>query len=212
MNKISFYQSSLVLALCSIVPACTSPAVDADDTQLPADDSAEAAPGAMHKTPSVPVMIDGAQYAPEDIHRFDGRPLYMMVDLAQPDLLVGFTKQSDFHTAVAAKKAAKDSSIPSQFGPGQYTNYYSSDECTGDVLTINSGLGVNDLRAVPRGCGLFGCAGDWNDVISSLWVNGSQTLNADNLYGGGWLWVGGWGCLNMSTYGFDNIGSSLNVW
>lgn len=210
MNKHSFYQSIVALALCGVAPACTSPvASDADDTQPPGDGSGETTLGAVHKTPSVPVMIDGARYAPEDIHQFDGRPLYMIVDLTEPDLLVGFTKQSDFRTAVNAKKAA---SGISQFGPGQYTSYYSSDECTGDGLTVNSGWGVNDLRAVPRGCGLFGCAGDWNDVISSLWVNGSQTLNTDIQYGGGWLWVGGWGCVNMSTYGFDNIGSSLNVW
>lgn len=213
MNKASFYQSILVLTLCGIAPACTSPvAPDADDAQPLEDGSGEAALGAVHKTPSVPVVIDGARYAPEDIHRFDGRPLYMIVDLAEPDVLVGFTKQSDFRTAVDAKKVARDSSVPSQFGPGQSTDYYSSDECTGDKLTVNSGWGVNDLRAVPRGCSLFGCAGDWNDVISSLWVNGSQTLYADSQYGGGWLWVGGWGCVNMSTYGFDNIGSSLNEW
>ena len=213
MNKDSLYQSILVLALCGVAPACTSPVtLDTDDAQPLADGSGEATLDAVHKTPSVPVVIDGARYAPEDIHRFDGRPLYMIVDLAEPDVLVGFTKQGDFRDAVDAKKAARDSSVTSQFAAGQYADYFSNDECTGDKLTVNAGWGVNDLRAVARGCGLFGCAGDWNDAISSLWINGSQTLYAAIQYGGGSLWVGGWGCVNMSTYGFDNIGSSLNVW
>lgn len=207
MDKSSLYRSIFALALCGAAPACTSPVTDSDNAQPPGD-----AVGAVHQTPKVPVMIDGIRYAAEDIHQFDGRPLYMFVDLAQPDLLVGYTKRSDFQAAADAAKAARGSSTSSQFAPGEYADYFSGDECTGDKLTVYAGWGVNDLRAVSRGCSIFGCAGDWNDVISSVWVNGYETLYSDIYYSGSSFSAWGTGCFNMSTYSFDNIGSSLNVW
>jgi len=238
MNKESLCKLLLTLTFCGIAPACTSPGtLDADDALAESDRGSLSAPsnggaqltqnaaqtrgeglgdatsGLVHKTPKVPVVIDGVQYAPEGIHRFDGRPLYMLVDLAEPDVLVGFTKQSDFRAAVNVKQATRSSSITSQFVAGQSTDYYSNDDCTGDKLTVNSGWGINDLRAVRRGCNIFGsCVGDWNHVISSFWVNGSQTLNTDFQYGGGWFWVSGWGCVNLAPYGWWRIASSLNVW
>jgi hypothetical protein len=211
MRKVSLCNSILVLALGGITQACASP-VDGDDGQPLEDEAAEAAAAIVHNTPKVPVVIDGVQYAPEDIHRFDGRALYMIVDVAQPDVLLAFTRQSDFRAAVDERKAAAKGGDTSQFVPGQYADYFSGDDCTGDKLTIYSGWGVNDLRAVGRGCFLGWCPGDWNDVISSLWINGSQTLYSDIQYGGATIWVGGWGCLNLSPHGFDNIASSLNVW
>jgi hypothetical protein len=228
MNRESFGRSIIAFALCGVAQACTSPGTMGADDDLAEPDNGgaqstgeaaralgarpgDAAPGPVHKTPKVPLVIDGVRYAPEDIHLFDGRPLYMIVDLAEPDVLVGFTRQSDFRAATDEKKAALGSS-PAPKLAGQYADYFSSDECRGDKLTINSGWGVNDLRAVGRACGIFGCAGDWNEVISSVWINGSQTLYPDIQYGGGWLWIGGWGCLNVSPYGYDNISSSLNVW
>ena len=226
----------LILFVLLGVPACTSPdGLDQADhrsalqhgdldevedgaqlarkaVQAPGDDPDHTAPGLVHKTPKVPVVIDGVRYEPEDIHRFDGRPLYMIVDLAEPDVLTGFTKQRDFRAAADAKKGELDASITSQFAAGQYADYFSSDECTGDKLTVHSGWAINDLRAVQRGCVLWWCAGDWNDAISSVWINGSQTMNSDIHYGGDWFYIVGWGCLNASPYGFDNIASSLNVW
>jgi hypothetical protein len=211
MNKQSFCGSTLLLALCGVAPACTSPVTEDPDDSQPLGDGSEAAVGPVHNTPSVPVVIDGVRYAPQDIHQFDGRPLYMIVDLADPDVLVAFTKQSDFQAAVDANRP-RNSSVASPSATGQYVDYFSSDECTGDKLTVYSAWGINDLRGVGRGCTIWGCAGDWNDVISSVWVNGNQTLYTEIQYGGGTIWVGGWGCLNLSPYGFDNVSSSLNVW
>jgi hypothetical protein len=226
-NKGFLFQSTLALALCVIASACALPGAPNEEDDLPELDQSgaqlaeepapmsegdwgDAASGLVHETPKVPVVIDGVRYAPEDIHLFDGRPLYMIVDLTDPGVLVGFTKQSDFQVAVDAKKAALDSITPQ--AAGQYTDYFSDDECRGDRLTVYSAWGINYLGGVARGCGIFGCAGYWNDVISSLWVNGSQHIYTDAGYSGNWLWVGGWGCVNMSTYGFDNLASSLNVW
>lgn len=165
----------------------------------------------VHTTPRVPVVIDGVRYAPADIHKFDGRALYLMVDLKRPNELIGYTQERDFKAAADAKKAAyKEDVAPAS--AGQYAIYYSDDEWRGDSLHINSGWGVNNLVAVARGCGIFGCAGNWNDVISSVWINGHQYLYRDANFGGGYFWAIGYGGFNLSTYGFDNVGSSLNVW
>lgn len=173
--------------------------------------SAQAAPRITHGTPKVPVVVDGVRYQPEGIHKFDGKPLYLVVDLAKPDELVGFTREADFKATVTAKtKAYKERIGATTFG--QHAIYFSGDERRGESLRVDSGWGVNDLRGVLRGCGIFGCAGDWNDVISSVEIHGHQYLYRDAGYGGGYFWAVGDGWFNMSTYGFDNIGSSLNVW
>jgi hypothetical protein len=176
-----------------------------------ADPVTQVTPEITHGTPKVPVVIDGVRYQPEQIHNFDGRALYLMVDVAKPDELVGFTKEADFKAAAEVKTNAykQRNGVKSA---GQYAVYYSEDELRGDWLHVDSGWGVNDLRAVRRGCGIFGCAGDWNDVISSFEIHGYQYLYGDPGYGGGYLWAIGDGWFNMSTYGFDNMGSSLNVW
>ena len=33
----------------------------------------------VHQTPKVPLVVDGKKMAPEQIHRFDGKPLYSRV-------------------------------------------------------------------------------------------------------------------------------------
>ncbi|WP_410608301.1 hypothetical protein [Amycolatopsis sp. lyj-109] len=167
--------------------------------------------GLVHAEPKVPVIVDGVRYEPKEIHRFDGRELYFVLDLTHSDVLLAFTSETGFRTAVTAQTAAYHDRAATA-SANQYAVYYSADELKGDWLRVNSGSGYNDLRAVARGCGIFGCAGDWNDVISSVEIHGYQYLYRDPGYGGGYFWVIGDGWVNLSTYGFDNAGSSLNVW
>jgi hypothetical protein len=173
--------------------------------------SGEPERGIVHAEPKVPVIVDGVRYAPKDIHRFDGRELYFVLDLTQPDVLLAFTSEAEFRAVVATRTAAyRSRAVPAS--AGQYAVFHSADELRGDWLQVNSGSGYNDLRAVARGCGIFGCAGDWNDVISSVEIHGYQYLYRDPNYGGGYFWASGDGWFNLSTYGFDNVGSSVNVW
>ncbi|GAA3435139.1 hypothetical protein GCM10018954_047430 [Kutzneria kofuensis] len=159
--------------------------------------------------PKVPLLIDGVRLAPKEISRFDGRPLYLFVDQRTPDLLVGYTNESEAKAEVARRDA-----VATPMSAGQSIVIYSGDEGHDDSQAIQSGWSVNNLTAVLRGCGLFGCAGNWNDVISSALMNGNATFYADPNFGGGWLsmWGGSNWRFNMSTYGFDNITSSINVW
>ncbi|MEU4746540.1 hypothetical protein AB0G02_39625, partial [Actinosynnema sp. NPDC023658] len=200
-----------------VVPAAAAPA--AAPVTAPAAASAgppvaasgaNAPAGRVHArpVPRVPLLIDGVRLAPEQISRFDGKPLYLFADQRTPDLLVGYTDESRAKSEVARREAAV-----TPLSAGQSVVVYSGDEGHDDSQAIQSGWSVNNLVAVARGCGVFGCAGNWNDVISSALMNGNANFYADPNFGGGWLnaWGGNWR-FNMSTYGFDNIVSSVNVW
>jgi hypothetical protein len=166
--------------------------------------------GEVHKAPAEPFIVDGVKYAPEQISKFNGRPLYFVVNMAKPKEMVGYTEKNAFDAAVAASKALSTGS--SVQGAGQYATLYAGDELTGDTLTVNSPYGINYLAGVGRGCGLFGCAGDWDNVASSIYINGRVSVYDDIEYRGSWLYLAGVGWGNLSWWGFDNATSSLNVW
>lgn len=98
--------------------------------------NAEAAPAITHDTPKVPVVIDGVRYQPEGVHKFDGRALFLMVDLAEPDELVAFTKEADFKAAAAAKTKGYKQRIGATT-VGQYAVYYSGDERRGEWMRVD---------------------------------------------------------------------------
>jgi hypothetical protein len=166
--------------------------------------------GGVHKAPQSPFIVDGVRYQPQQISKFDGRALYFVVDLAKPHEMVGFTDKRDFDTAVAASKALGSGASVQQ--AGQYATLYANDELTGDSMSLNSPYGINYLAGVNRGCGLFGCAGNWDNVASSIYINGRVSIYDDIEYRGSWLYLAGTGWGNLSWWGFDNITSSMNVW
>jgi hypothetical protein len=167
----------------------------------------------IHQAPRAPFVVDGVRYAPEQISKFNGRPLYFIVDLAKPDQMTGYTNKTDFDTKVASSKATNTTTggVGTQQA-GQYVSLYSGDELTGDRFDLNSPYGVNYLAGVNRGCGLFGCAGQWDNVASSIFINGRVSVYDGIEYTGSWLYFQGYGYANLSWYGFDNITSSINVW
>jgi hypothetical protein len=164
----------------------------------------------VHKPPRAPFVVDGVQYAPQEITKFNGRPLYFVVDPGKSPEMIGYTKQAEFDAAVASKRAER----PVQpNGAGQYLDLYDGDELTGYSARFNSAWGVNHLAGIGRGCGWFGCAGDWDNVASSVSYNGNVALYDGYGYTGssislpyGYYW------LNLSWYGWDNRVTSLNVW
>ncbi|MDQ1643891.1 MAG: hypothetical protein QOJ50_75 [Cryptosporangiaceae bacterium] len=187
--------------------AATAAAISA--TAAPSPASAAPAHAIRYRTPTVPVVVDGVRYPASGIHRFDGRQLFFVIDTGKASQLVAYTKHSDFAAAVAAKEAR----IHAQLHPrlaGQYAIYYTNDDWSGDSLQVNSGSAISDLRGALR-CNIFHCWGDFNDDISSLQVNGSQILYTEPNFGGGQIWVGGAGGINLSPYGLDNVASSVNV-
>lgn len=166
--------------------------------------------GAVHKAPAQPFIVDGVKYAPEQISKFNGRPLYFVVNMAKPKEMVGYTNKSDFDGAVAVSKRQGTGASIQQ--AGQYAQLFANDELTGDRFDLNSPYGVNYLAGVNRGCGLFGCAGNWDNVASSIYINGRVSIYDGIEYTGTWLYLAGNGWGNLSWWGMDNVTSSINVW
>lgn len=164
----------------------------------------------IHQAPRASFVVDGVRYAPAQISKFNGRPLYFIVDLSKPEEMTGYTNKTDFDAMVAGRKAAAGGIGIQQ--AGQYASLFSGDEMTGDRFDLYSPYSVNYLAGINRGCGLFGCAGNWDNVASSIFVNGRVSVYDDIEYRGSWLYFQGYGYANLSWYGFDNITSSINVW
>jgi hypothetical protein len=166
-------------------------------------------PAASRPVPEVPLVIDGKWLAPKEISRFDGRPLYLIYDQRTPDVLVGFTKEAEANEYIAQRSGYAPSSA------GEYIVIFSEDEKRGDSHTIPSGTSYNHLASLGRACGWFGCAGNWDNVISSVMLHGEATFFTEPSFGGGWLYA--WGVndwwFNMSTVGpeWNDQISSLHV-
>src|SRR5436190_2688039 len=104
------------------------------------------APAASRPVPKVPLVIDGQRMQPTEINRFDGQPLYLIVDQRNPDVLVGYTDEAKAKAAIAGQRPAV-----APTSSGQSVVIYSSDEGRDDAQTIWSGWGINNLSAAARG-------------------------------------------------------------
>src|SRR3954447_21478825 len=49
----------------------------------------------VHQLPKLPIVVDGVRYAPEQIHRFDGRPLFMHLS-GDGKTVIAYTRVSAF--------------------------------------------------------------------------------------------------------------------
>ena len=56
----------------------------------------------VHQTPKVPIVVDGKQMAPEQIHRFDGKPLYTRMS-ADGKTLIATTSLAKYKAVLKTK-------------------------------------------------------------------------------------------------------------
>src|SRR3954471_19773570 len=56
----------------------------------------------VHQTPTVPIVVDGVKYAPDQIHRFDGRALYRYVP-RNGKTLIAFTDIKRYNAFLRTK-------------------------------------------------------------------------------------------------------------
>lgn len=96
----------------------------------------------VHRPPTAPFFVDGVQYRPEEIRRFDGRPLTFVLTVARTGepVLVGY---SDFQPVLTYLQAQ---SIGSQLGISTYKTKwctgYSVDPVTGYYTTYQYPCGI----------------------------------------------------------------------
>jgi hypothetical protein len=171
----------------------------------------------VHQVPKVPLVVDGVRYAPKQIHRFDGRPLYMRPS-DDGKRLIAYTKLRDYRAdlrTLGLTLPADPASAPAKArasGAGHWLKV-----CTGPTLdeacyTISSGMGVANFFPIPA-C-WYGCFGGFVNSISSLQSSGQYSLVFDKPdfnrggqagYGGSIMTVPPNVTRTLSDWGWDNI-------
>lgn len=199
--------TALIVAVCAALAVATPPAA--------ADDRTSTRATSVHRTPTVPIVVDGVRYAPQQIHRFDGRPLYMRV-ARDGKSLIAYTKLARFKAFLLTKgirlPARDDANRPfKRMAAGHSTKFCTDRYEQGWCNTINSGMGVANLRAL-NGCNPWTCW-SYDNNIEFVRVNGPGAVLFDlpNFSTGGrgafYLYTNE--VVDLTLYSWGNIVESL---
>ena len=176
---------------------------------------ASAAKPIVHQTPKVPLVVDGKRMAPEQIHRFDGKPLYTRVS-ADGKTLIGTTSLAKYKAFLKTKgvtlprPGAKPPAKARSSANGHWARIWTDNFLRGHSYTVNSGLGVANMNAIS-GCGWFTC---WffENSVSSLDTYGRGAVLYDlsnfNPYYGS-LYIGANIQADLQVYGWNDRTSSV---
>jgi hypothetical protein len=189
------FKRSLVATIAAVgaVGAAAAPAMASDSAKL------------VHQTPKLPVVIDGVRYAPQAIHRYDGREVHLTLRRAvdgKAELVVSAKRPKLVHT----RKARASS-------PGGYVVFAEHANGGGARFWRGHGESVAQLSTVPTGCFIF-CWGSFDNIISSVETNGAHTVLFDGTYftGNSLSIPEEWGRrADLSNWGFNDRASSLWV-
>ncbi|MFD9126875.1 hypothetical protein [Kitasatospora sp. NPDC059571] len=185
----------------------------------------------VHAAPTVPFILNGTTYDPEDIKRFDGQELHFVLPPTQDHLLV--VNDSDliatWHqllylekycsaggTTSARKAGTGGNSDTTRSVPYPRTWFFEDAGWLGYSIYLDANRGYYDLTKVSK----FGPFGDWNDITSSVWLIGThvavlysdihwqgETLTLQILDSASELMIG-----DLVDWGFNDRASSLATW
>lgn len=191
----------------------------------------------VHVIPSVPVIVDGVRYEPEEISCFNGTPLQFVLtfDAVQGEYMYAFTTDEglleflsgrgglpsgdiregsieglDYYVSEGGEPPPpppEGATVPSVLPASYWTRFFEHINYGGKEFGSAPGVCWPDLRYNPPG---------WNDIISSLKVATAAswaTLYEHIYYGGDQLWVqsGIW-LPDLRPYGWNDRASSICVW
>ncbi|MEV6984844.1 hypothetical protein AB0M95_26785 [Sphaerisporangium sp. NPDC051017] len=165
-----------------------------DSTRLLAPVPVDADPPSAllsHRVPQVAVVIDGVEYDPADVTRFDGQVLTFVAD-GSTDRILAFTDDRPLRTAIWAAKAIGRSSTRTatpddmRAGPRPPTigevQMFEHHFYGGDWFWLGAKLGWPDLTRVRHGSWP---GSDWNDTISSIGATNCLVFYYEHInYGG----------------------------
>jgi len=170
----------------------------------------------VHQTPKVPVVVDGKRMAPEQIHRFDGTPLYTRVS-ADGKTLIATTSLAKYKAVLKSKgvtlprQGAKAPAKARTSGAGHWARIWTDNFLRGNQYTINSGFGVANMGAL-YGCNWFGGCWNFENSVSSVDTYGRGMVLYDlsnfNPYYGS-LYIGPNIQADLQLYGFNDRTSSV---
>jgi hypothetical protein len=175
-----------------------------------------AAPGAraiVHETPTVPLVVDGVSYAPEQIHRFDGRPLYMR-PARDGKKLIATTKLGRFKAFLRTRGERLPGAADLQTAKakaslaGHSMSFMERDPYVGDCWgSVDSGYGIANFGVLQA---QIGCQfANTIDYVYPYGQNGVLFDWSDFRYSGGIMYVYANTGYELSRYGWANKVESL---
>lgn len=169
----------------------------------------EPSPPSVHRPGAMPFLLGGTLYDPADIERFQGQELHFIQSPAGDHTIVINDRsviESWWQLSYLSANASSGSLIrePEPDGAGsagvpsfdddcdRHTYFFEHSNCIGEAIGLCANWGYYDLTEL--GLGIFGEAGDWNDVVSSvrqvgthiavLYEHVSWTGSTKTLFGG----------------------------
>jgi hypothetical protein len=169
----------------------------------------------VHQTPKVPLVVDGKHMAPQQIHRFDGKPLYTRVS-ADGKTLIGTTSLAKYKAFLKTKgvtlprPGAKAPAKARSSAGGHWARVWTDNFLRGNSYTISSGLGVANMNAIS-GCNWFNCWFFENSVSSvDTYGRGAVLYDLPNFNGYyGTLYIGANIQADLQVYGWNDRTSSV---
>jgi hypothetical protein len=169
----------------------------------------------VHQTPKVPLVVDGKHMAPQQIHRFDGKPLYTRVS-ADGKTLIGTTSLAKYKAFLKTKgvtlprPGAKAPAKARSSAGGHWARVWTDNFLRGNSYTISSGLGVANMNAIS-GCNWFNCWFFENSVSSvDTYGRGAVLYDLPNFNGYyGTLYIGANIQADLQLYGWNDRTSSV---
>lgn len=170
----------------------------------------------VHQTPQVPLVVDGKHLAPEQIHRFDGRPLYMRAS-ADGKKLIATTSLAKYKAFLKSKgvtlprAGSKAPAKARSSANGHWSRIWTDNFLRGHSYTINSGFGVANMNAL-YGCSWFGGCWNFENTVSSIDTYGRGAVlydlpNFNNYYGA--IYFGPNIQADLQVYGWNDRTSSV---
>ena len=161
-------------ALCCGGGSCSCTNLRAGPINIGFDDALDTAlqtgrlHSAGHQRPMLPVVLDGLEYAPEELGRFDGRPLHFLVtrESIEQGLIYGFWSQDELIVHLAENDPTPRAQLPAEGLP----------QGSSGVLVYEDAKWAGPFNFVPAGLALELDTTWWNGKISSLRGTGAPTL------------------------------------
>ena len=161
-----------------------------------------------HTSPKIPLMVDGEYFAPGDIGRFDGSPLYF---LACRSLAGDFS-----FSASTTREGLVDQLHQCGLGNPSFVVPEAPEQAASGIMLYENSKWGGASYFLPSGQSVAFSETWWNDQVTSLRGFGAGTIvtlfeNSD-LTGSSLTMTSNLGLPNLGTFGWNSRVSSVVAW
>lgn len=183
--------STLVMLLISLF-------IIANNISAQESDQAENPP-IVHQIPTIPIIVDGIKMPPEDIKKFDGQPLYTVVDnqTESENVLYIYTTLDEVNKHVELSVQKDESLEDVKASCYVHSRFYINTSYGGNYLSLQPGDGVslkydpyalfdNNIESVKTtSCNVYSVLYEGYFYIggSQLWLLNNRNISDLSIYG-----------------------------